>query len=173
MYSMAERLLAIECRPQVVAVTGRNAGQLQKLHELEDRHPESLRALGFCDEMDRWLDAADVNVTKAGGLTCSETLAKQVPMVIYRPTPGQEDRNSQALTTVGAALRARTLDHVADAVDRILSRPSLARSMQEACTFLGRPEAAAEIAGHVLRDTAPRHTGEVRVRPGDLRSPTS
>jgi processive 1,2-diacylglycerol beta-glucosyltransferase len=154
MYSMAERLLVLESRPQVVVITGRNEEQLRRLKELAQKHPGSLRPLGFSDEVDRWLDAADVNVTKAGGLTCSETLAKQVPMVIYRPTPGQEDRNSQALTTVGAALRARTLDHVVEAVDRILMRPALARSMQEACKFLGRPEAAVDIAGHVLRDTA-------------------
>jgi processive 1,2-diacylglycerol beta-glucosyltransferase len=159
MHTMAERLLELECRPQVVVIAGRNQRMLARLQELEDRHPESMRAIGFSDEVDRWLDTADVNVTKPGGLTSSETLAKRVPMVIYRPTPGQEDRNSQALTTVGAALRARTLDHVVEAVERILTRPVLARSMQEACSYLGRPDAATEIAEHVLRDARGTRSG--------------
>jgi len=146
MHSMAERVLALDCHPQVVVIAGHNEDMLVRLQQLEDRHPESMRAVGFSDEVDRWLDTADVNVTKPGGLTSSETLAKQVPMVIYRPTPGQEDRNSQALITVGAALRARTLDHVVEAVDRVLNRPKLARTMQDACKFLGRPEAAVDIA---------------------------
>jgi processive 1,2-diacylglycerol beta-glucosyltransferase len=150
---MGQRLLALDCQPQVVVIAGRNEEMLARLQQLEDRHPESMRAIGFTDEVDRWLDTADVNVTKPGGLTSSETLAKQVPMVIYRPTPGQEDRNSQALTTVGAALRARTLDHVVEAVDRVLSRPALARTMQDACRFLGRPGAAVDIAKYVIGDT--------------------
>src|SRR5262249_56999621 len=91
-------------------------------------------------------------VTKAGGLTCSESLAKQVPLVIFRPTPGQEERNSEALTTAGAALRARALEQVAESVERILSHPSLARSMRRACEDLGRPEAAAMIPTDVLEE---------------------
>lgn len=154
LYEMAERLLRIPSHPQVAVIAGRNEKQLEKLQELERDHSGSLKAIGFTDQIDLWLDAADVNVTKAGGLTSSESLAKQVPMVIYRPTPGQEDRNSQALTTVGAALRAGTLDHVEEAVDRILTRRTLARSMREACKFLGRPNAAVDIAREVMREAA-------------------
>jgi processive 1,2-diacylglycerol beta-glucosyltransferase len=112
-----------------------------------------MQALGYTHEVDRLLDAADVNVTKAGGLTCSESLAKRVPLVIYRPTPGQEERNSQALTRAGAALRVRTLEEVFDAVQRVLARPALARAMREACEAIGRPAAADTIARRVLGDT--------------------
>lgn len=153
LHDMAERLLAIPSRPQVVVMTGRNEQQLKRLQELQQRHATRLHPLGFTDQIDRWLDAADVNVTKAGGLTSSETLAKQVPMVIYKPTPGQEDQNSRALTAVGAALRAGKLEYVAETVERILTRPTLARAMQEACKFLGRPNAAADIATRVLQET--------------------
>src|SRR5262249_60548835 len=86
---------------------GRNEALRRRLGDLDHVGPGRVKVLGFTNEMDRWLDAADVNVTKAGGLTCSESLAKQVPLVIFRPTPGQEERNSEALTTAGAARRAR------------------------------------------------------------------
>ena len=61
---------------------------------------------------------------------------------------------------MGPALRAGTLDHVEEAVDRILTRPTLARFMQEACKFPGRPNAAVDIAGEVLRETAFAETSD-------------
>lgn len=152
LHGLAERLLGIASRPQIVVIAGRNEALRRRLGDLEHVAPGRVKVLGFTNEVDRWLDAADVNVTKAGGLTCSESLAKQVPLVIFRPTPGQEERNSEALTTAGAALRARTLEQVAESVERILSRPALARSMRRACEELGRPEAAAMIATEVLEE---------------------
>jgi len=152
LHGLAERMLGLPSRPQIVVIAGRNEALRRRLGDLEHVGPGRVKVLGFTNEVDRWLDAADVNVTKAGGLTCSESLAKQVPLVIFRPTPGQEERNSEALTQAGAALRARTLEQVAESVERILSHPSLARSMRRACEELGRPEAAATIASEVLEE---------------------
>lgn len=152
-FEMAEKLLILPAAPQVVAIAGHNQRMLERLKGLAQRYPRQMRAIGYTNEVDRWLDAADVNVSKAGGLTCSESLAKEVPMVLIRPTPGQEDRNSQALTTAGAALRAHTIDHVAEAVDHILSDAGLRESMRQACRYLGKPNAGFDIARRVLRET--------------------
>jgi processive 1,2-diacylglycerol beta-glucosyltransferase len=96
------------------------------------------------------LSAADVIVTKAGGLTCSESVAMETPMVVFRPTPGQEERNSLALSEAGAAIRARTFEQVVSAVDRILTHPTLRATMRDAARHLARPRAAEDIARHVL-----------------------
>ncbi len=153
LHALAEGILHLPSRPQVAVACGHNEEVRARLGDLERAAPGRMRALGFTNEIDRWLDAADVNVTKAGGLTCSESLAKRVPLIIFRPTPGQEEHNSQALTAAGAALRARTLEQVFDGVERILERPALARSMREACEAIGRPKAALTIAARVLGKT--------------------
>jgi processive 1,2-diacylglycerol beta-glucosyltransferase len=153
LHGLAEGLLGLPTAPQVAVLCGRNQALRRRLGDLERVAPGRVRAVGFTDDVDRWLDAADVNVTKAGGLTCSESLAKEVPMVIYRPTPGQEERNSRALTGAGAALRARAPEEVFELVERILSRPGVARGMRQACESLGRPEAALDIARRVLDPT--------------------
>jgi processive 1,2-diacylglycerol beta-glucosyltransferase len=91
-----------------------------------------------------------VIATKAGGLTCSESLAMQTPMVVFRPTPGQEEKNSLALSVAGAAVRARTFEQVGSSIERILAYPALQASMREACSQLARPRAAFDVARHVL-----------------------
>ena len=81
-------------------------------------------ALGFTDEVDALLEACDVVVSKAGGLTCSEALIKGAPLVVYRPTPGQEVRNAEFLEAGGAALHADSIDAVETIVRNWLSDPS-------------------------------------------------
>ena len=70
------------------------------------RRPASARS-GFTHEVDVLLEACDVVVSKAGGLTCAEALVKGAPLVVFRPTPGQEVRNATLLETAGAAVHAR------------------------------------------------------------------
>jgi processive 1,2-diacylglycerol beta-glucosyltransferase len=169
LHGLAEGLLGLPSAPQVVVLCGRNEALRHRLGDLERAAPGRIRAVGYTDDVDRWLAAADVNVTKAGGLTCSESLARQVPLVIYRPTPGQEERNSRALTGAGAALRARAPQEVFELAERILARSSLARAMRQACEALGRPAAALDIARHVLgqagaREGAAADGPRVRVR---------
>ena len=47
------------------------------------------------------MDAADILVTKPGGMTISEALVKELPMFIISPIPGQEERNAKFLVTSG------------------------------------------------------------------------
>ena len=110
--NLAERLLALPSKPQVLVVCGRNARLRMRLRSLAEGLEGRLRALGYTDQVPALLSAADVIVTKAGGLTCSESLAMGTPLVVFRPTPGQEERNSLALASAGAAVRAKTFEQV-------------------------------------------------------------
>ena len=148
--SLAERVLDLPSAPQLLVVCGKNARLRMRMRSVAEAAPGRVRVLGFTDQVPALLSAADVIATKAGGLTCSESLAMQTPMVVFRPTPGQEEKNSLALSVAGAAIRARTFEQVSSSIDRILTHPALADSMREACRQLARPHAAFDIARHVL-----------------------
>jgi processive 1,2-diacylglycerol beta-glucosyltransferase len=148
--TLAERLLALPAAPQLLVVCGKNARMRMRMRAVSESAPGRVRALGYTDQIPALLSAADVIVTKAGGLTVSESLAMGTPMVIFRPTPGQEERNSTALQVAGAGVRARTFEQVASSVDRILTHPALARSMRESAALLARPHAAEASARFVL-----------------------
>jgi processive 1,2-diacylglycerol beta-glucosyltransferase len=113
-----------------------------------------VRPFGFSHEVDVLLAASDVLVGKAGGLTCAEALVKGVPMVIFRPTPGQETRNAAVLGKAGAAVTASHLDEVEAAVGRILGDATARERMREAAARLARPGAATAIARDVLARVA-------------------
>ena len=80
-----------------------------------------VRALGFVENVYDYMHAADVLVTKPGGLSTSEALVAQVPMVLCKPLPGQEERNARLLIESGAAVRTRRIDELPAAIDGLFA----------------------------------------------------
>ncbi len=80
-------------------------GKNKKLHEtmsaIEDPR---LRVLGFTDEVSRYMDAADLIVTKPGGLSSTEAANKRLPMVLINAIGGCENRNFQFFLNRGYAI---------------------------------------------------------------------
>lgn len=147
---LASRLSGISPEPQLVVVCGTNSRMRDEVDRLPAARTGRMRTLGFTDEVDVLLEACDVMVSKAGGLTCSEALAKGVPTVIFKPTPGQEVRNAQYLESGGAAIHADTIDAVEAEVTRLILDPQANRAMRTAAQRLAAPHAAVEIARRVL-----------------------
>ena len=156
MAEMAERLAALPAQPQVLVLCGTNAALRGEVEALAERFGGRLRAMGFTHDVDQLLEAADLLVSKAGGLTCSEALIKHTPLVVFRPTPGQEVSNAAYLEAGGAAVHADSLDTVAATVARWLADPDSLRRAQESAARLAHPQAAHDVAKRVLESVAPR-----------------
>lgn len=128
---------------QMVVVCGSNEKLKNKLDALLT--VKRLTVLGFSTIVDQLMSASDMIVTKPGGLTVSEAIAKCLPMVLIDPIPGQEDRNMDFLTNHGMAMRTNKHLPVDVAVWQLLSsekRLHLMRSAQEA---FGKPNATDDL----------------------------
>ncbi len=151
---LSEALAALATEPQVIVVCGTNA----RLRDAIDARPAGrtgrIRTLGFTHDVDVLLEACDVVVSKAGGLTCAEALVKRAPLVVFRPTPGQEVANADYLAGHGAAAHADSIEDVTDTVARWLSDPAARERVREAAARLAAPHAADTIARRVLEQTA-------------------
>jgi processive 1,2-diacylglycerol beta-glucosyltransferase len=143
---LAARLARLPLAPTVVVVCGTNRKLQRDVAQLGPR----IVALGFTDQVDVLLEACDVVVSKAGGLTCSEAVVKRAPLVVFRPTPGQEVRNAEFLEAAGAAMHADSLDEVEHWVQRWIAHPAERERVREAAAKIATPNAAQEIARRVL-----------------------
>ena len=108
------------------------------------RHGVSL--LGFSREIDELMEAADLVVTKPGGLTSSESLAKGLPIAIVNPIPGQESRNSDFLLEAGAAVKVNNLPTLPEKLAPLLRDPARLAAMSADARRAGRPGAAVDAA---------------------------
>jgi processive 1,2-diacylglycerol beta-glucosyltransferase len=149
---LAERLAALTRGMQVLVVCGTNARLRDGIDRLPAGRTGRIRTLGFTDEVDVLLEACDAVVSKAGGLTCSEALVKGAPLVVFRPTPGQEVRNARFLASAGAAVHADSADEVLATLAHWVADPGARARVREAQARIARPDAAAAIARRVMGD---------------------
>ena len=82
-----------------------------------------VRVLGFVDCMDRYMDAADLILTKAGGLATTEALMKRLPLVYINAVPGCETRNLNFMVSHGYAATANTEKDLTILVCTLLQDP--------------------------------------------------
>jgi processive 1,2-diacylglycerol beta-glucosyltransferase len=100
---------------------------------------------GFVTNVHELMDASDVLISKAGGLTSSEAMAKSLPMLIIDPIPGQESRNTDLIVEHGAGWKAINLANLSYKIQNILESPSLLIKAQTATRHLAKPNAATTI----------------------------
>ena len=110
---------------QVIIVCGRNETLKRKLEaELaEGDLTHRVKVTGFVDHIHELIALADLIVTKPGGVTVTEALSMRLPMLLYRPLPGQEQANAQYLTGLGVAVMAEDDDSLGHLLLQLLTEP--------------------------------------------------
>src|SRR5205085_8731767 len=125
-----------------VVVAGRNEKAKQQLAAVPCPKPHRAKVLGFTDQIDELMAVADLVVSKPGGLTTSETLARGAAMAIVNPIPGQESRNSDYLLEHGAAIKINNLGTLTFKLRQLLGDPARLESLKASARKIGRPLAA-------------------------------
>jgi processive 1,2-diacylglycerol beta-glucosyltransferase len=132
--------------PRLVVIAGRNDALRSRLEKRARNAPTPTWILGFTPHMHEWMALATLAITKPGGLTTSEALARGLPLVVTSPIPGQETRNATMLFEEGAAISGENPFTVGVRVARLLETPQRLAAMRRAATSLGRPRAAFDVA---------------------------
>jgi processive 1,2-diacylglycerol beta-glucosyltransferase len=136
---------------QVLVVTGRNEKVRKQLEGVKPPPRHRARIFGFTTEIDQMMTAADLVLSKPGGLTTSETLASGAAMVIVNPIPGQESRNSDFLLENGAAIKVNNIATLAHKVTALVRDRQRLDQLKANARRLGRPRAAVDVVERALR----------------------
>jgi processive 1,2-diacylglycerol beta-glucosyltransferase len=134
-----------------VVIAGRNSRVEARVLTAAESVAYPVRVLRFVENVYDYMHAADAFVTKPGGLSTAEALAAQVPLVLCKPLPGQEERNVKVLTEWGAAARARTVSDLPRILMNVLTDSTRRKRMILAARRYGRPNAAREAASLIAR----------------------
>ncbi len=140
-----ERVLAVPEDMHLLVVCGRNEKMRKRLETVTKGMGDRARIFGFVTNVHDLMEAADVAITKSGGLTVSEALSRGTPMIIYMPIPGQEERNADYLLEQGAAVKAQGIETIDYKVRELLKAPERLARMRQAAEAIARPNAARDV----------------------------
>lgn len=133
---------------QILVITGRNTSLKKSLEEriTEYNSNINIKVLGFTNIMNDILPATDILVTKPGGLTTTEALIKDVPMVIPYFIPGQEGENLDFLTNCGVAIRTTKKFSIKSVIKVLIDNPERIERMKENIKLIRKANSSENIA---------------------------
>lgn len=148
--NIVQILEGIDIPFQLVVICGINKRLKNKLTKSSVRHKKKLLVLGHIENVDEVMEISNIVITKPGGLTTSEAMAKDLPMIIVHPIPGQEAKNTEFLLRQGVAVKAEDSEDIAALVKELLLDGTKLDEMKEKASSLKKPNAAMDTAKLIL-----------------------
>ncbi|MBW4840863.1 MAG: UDP-N-acetylglucosamine--LPS N-acetylglucosamine transferase [Paenibacillaceae bacterium] len=134
------KLAAWREKIQIVCCMGSNEKLAVKLRAHPALQHPNIKVIGFTREIGKWMDASDLLITKPGGMTCTEGMAKGIPMLFFESIPGQEEKNREYFVQRGFGANLDSPDVLDDWFDIIHGR--------HAAVSQADPESAARQDGY-------------------------
>ncbi|MBD1380190.1 diglucosyl diacylglycerol synthase [Metabacillus arenae] len=139
---------------QVVVCCGNNHELKKKLEPIAAKYPETIIPLGYIEQMDELFRISSCMITKPGGITLSEATALGVPVMLYKPVPGQEKENALFFEEQNSAIIVNRQEEIKDAVLHVLKDKQKLFEMKESIKELYSPYASRVIVEDVIEAAA-------------------
>ena len=141
----------IDISLQIIVVTGNNENMYKKIMKLLPKLRNKVQVLGYVSYIDELMAVSDLIISKPGGMTCAETLCIGIPMLIYKPIPGQEEANTKYLIEQHVAIRADCLQDIQSLIKRLfIEQPEELTKLRQNILRIGQPMAAPTIANYIF-----------------------
>lgn len=126
---------------QFIVVCGSNESLYKDMQQVKTKN--EMHLLGYSNRVELLMSAADCIVTKPGGITVSEALAKRLPIITYDPLPGMEESNISFLTNMGCAIASEKNFPVDLCLGLLINSKTRIKNLKEAIDDIARPNATA------------------------------
>ena len=138
---------------QVVAIAGKN--EKMKLHfesiVKEFNKEKNVKVLEYTNKVPELMAISDLVISKPGGLTTSESLASNLPMIIINPIPGQEEENAEFLESKGTGVWIRRNDQPYEILKNIINNSEKLEEMKKNTTTLSKKHSTENICNTILK----------------------
>ncbi len=135
---------------QEIIIAGINKKLYKSLKKGLKKYKKRITLLEYVEYVDELMAISKLIITKPGGVTTAEALAKGIPMIIIKPIPGQEENNTAYLISKGAAVKVENPHKVNLTVEDLLLHPKELSNMSDCAKKISKPDAALDIAGLLL-----------------------
>src|SRR5262249_8122014 len=153
---------------QAIFLAGRNRELHERVSAVARRAPFPTKVLGYTTAMEKLMNAADVMVSKPGGLTTFEAMATRLPIIADTTTPPmpQESRTANLISRHNAGVLLNRAGDIAPVIRRLLHNPAEHAAMRVAASRIAIPDATRRIVDELMRKIGER----VPVQPPEIES---
>lgn len=124
-------LLTIPHPLRMIVVCGQNTTLKKYLDRRKRLEGKVVETYGFTPKIAELMEISDILISKPGGLTVSEALAKNIPMIIPFFIPGQEEENAEVLADAGGAVIVDSIKELDNQVIKLIENPEMLVQMKK------------------------------------------
>jgi processive 1,2-diacylglycerol beta-glucosyltransferase len=139
---------------QIVVICGNNTILKESLEPLATNFPKQFKVLGYVERIDELYRIASCMITKPGGITLTEATAIGVPVILYKPVPGQEKENAHFFEDNHAALIVNQVADITDEVHKLLNDEKRLEQMKKNIRGLHVPRSAELIIEDMIKEAS-------------------
>ena len=149
---LIEQLLR-DIRPEdsILCVCGRNESLLHSLHE-QFAEQGQVCLLGFTNQVSVLMDAADVVFTKPGGITSTEAIVKNIPLIHTHPIPGLENHNAHFFHQHGMSYFTTDIKQQVAVAKRLCEDSHYRKQMLQNQRMNANPHSSDDVINFILED---------------------
>lgn len=132
---------------RIIVVCGNNEKMKKRIERIveEKNITNKIEIYGFVEHIPELMDKADVIITKPGGLTTTEAIIKNIPMIIPYFIPGQEEENADFLVETGMAITVGKIKELSDVVDYLVANKDILDNMAKNMSELAKKQSIERI----------------------------
>lgn len=138
---------------QIVAISGKNKKMNDEFLKLDkELKNNDLHIYKYTTNVPELMHISSLVVTKPGGLTSSESLASELPILIINPIPGQEEQNAEFLEQSGAGVWLKKEDNIDEVINSLLLHPEKLEEMKKCCSLLAHKNSTKNICDTIINN---------------------
>lgn len=139
---------------QIIVIAGKNEALKTSFEEILNEYStnNTVRVLGFTDKVPELMSISDLVITKPGGLTTTECLVSNLPIVVINPIPGQETENADFLVNSGCGIWIQKNDNISDALNIILNDETKLIQLKNNTKLVAKPNSTKDICSIILNN---------------------
>ncbi|WP_064091384.1 MGDG synthase family glycosyltransferase [Rossellomorea aquimaris] len=135
---------------QVAVVCGKNNVLRKHLNECATNWNKNIVILGYVPKIEKLLSMTDCLVTKSGALSLTEAASLKLPIILFKPTPGQELENANYFLQQSAALTYKNKEELLDNINKCLFDEKIRNRLSNQIYSLYNKHACPSIAVDIL-----------------------
>ena len=138
---------------QIIAISGKNETMKNNFIKIteEFNKQDYVRILEFTDKVAEYMSISRIVITKPGGLTTSEALVSNLPMVIINPIPGQEEENAEFFVKNKVAIWIKKNDDINFKLNILLNDDIILNKMKENIKLISKPNSTKNICDILIK----------------------
>nr|WP_239589222.1 diglucosyl diacylglycerol synthase [Metabacillus crassostreae] len=151
---LCQAFISKSTNTQTVVVCGNNLLLKESLEALSLSYPKQIKVMSYVERIDELYRIASCMITKPGGITLTEATALGVPVILYKPVPGQEKENALYFEGKKAAIIVNQIEDIFDEVNNLLGDEKRLNQMKDNIKKIHVPQSADLILEDMLKEAS-------------------